>query len=96
MKTLMRDTSLEAFKKLEKIGTKQAEVLQTIIQYGPVCDRQIAKILNWEINRVTGRRKELIDMHMVRAVDKITSDTGRSAWRWESTYTPKNQLTLEL
>ena len=72
----MQDTSLEAYRKLEHIGSKQKACYKVIEVLGAACNYDIAGELNWEINRVTPRVKELRDLGLVeedyRAVQPIT------------------------
>ncbi len=42
------------------IETRQQQVLNILAKYGRSTNRQIAKALNWDINRVTGRVCELV------------------------------------
>lgn len=62
-----------------KLGERQTDVLQAIEKYQPVSNRQLANILHWPINSVTGRVKELRDMGFVSnsgtAYDEMTQRT---------------------
>ena len=62
-----------------KLGERQADVLSAIEKYQPVSNLQLANILNWPINSVTGRVKELREMGMVinsgTAFDEMTERT---------------------
>lgn len=62
----VQETSLEAYKILEpELGSLQKEVYY-IIQNNPgMSNHDIARYLQWEINRVTPRVKELRDKGIV-------------------------------
>ncbi len=72
----MQDTSLEAYKNLERLGDKQRKVYEVIRFFDYATNSMIAEHLNWSINRVTPRCKELREMGFVeesfRSIDPIT------------------------
>lgn len=76
---MIQQTSLLAFKKLENIGSKQRACYNVIQREGSASNYDIAKELNWEINRVTPRVKELREMGLVeeayKAMHPITERT---------------------
>ncbi len=83
--TQMQGTSLNAYAELEKKGLAltQEAVLDTIELYGTICNNEIAKILCWEINRVTGRVNELVKLGILEAKEKRPSRvTGRLSIAW--------------
>ena len=94
MKTKVRDTSLEAYNEIKsELGKKQLEVLLAIREREPCNNRTIAKYLNWEINRVTGRVNELNLEGLIQAGAKIMDyDTGRSTWAWTLTEKGVNKV----
>ena len=61
------------------IGMKQREVHTAIKNTVPATNRMIAKSLGWDINRVTGRVTELVNLGMVTSngthKDKQTNRT---------------------
>jgi len=82
--TQMLETSLEAYDLIKlKLSQKRAEVLKVIEDNEPVCDFQIAYILGWPINCVTGRRNELEKLGLIGKSHKGTSPTGRAAYFWK-------------
>lgn len=79
---MIADTSLQAFRELKDINHKQQTVLSCIYYNGPVCNYQIAELLDWEINRVTPRVNELNAMGKIELAYKDISPTGRKAKFW--------------
>ena len=56
----MQQTSLLAFQEIKKeLGNKQKEVFNMLKNLGCANNNILAHKLNWEINRVTGRIREL-------------------------------------
>lgn len=62
---MFQQTSLLAYRSLEHIGQKQKACYRIIKVLGPVCNQDIGYQLNWEINRVTPRVKELRELGYV-------------------------------
>lgn len=53
-------TSLEAFQKIQStLNRRQFEALKAVRSQPNVIEREIAYLLKWEINRVTGRRERI-------------------------------------
>ena len=66
------------------ISKRQAQVLKTIFQLGQATNRMIAKKLDWDINRVTGRVSELREKHLVdHAGDYYDTQTERTVNLWK-------------
>jgi len=83
--TQMLSTSLEAYDSIKAdLSRKRAEVLKVIEDNEPVCNFQVAQILGWPINCVTGRRNELEKLGLIEKSHKGTSPTGRSAYYWKT------------
>ena len=63
----MRSTQLNSWQQLQPtLSTRQCQVLEAIVKLGgKATNRQIAKCLSWEINRVTGRITELVGLGLV-------------------------------
>ena len=80
----MQQTSISAYRTLKNMGAKQTIVYNVIQNSGPVCNAQIADRLGWEINRVTGRVKELREMKRVEQAFKDKFN-GRTVIYWETT-----------
>lgn len=73
------DTSYPAFKEPGKDRCREI-VLSAIRTLGVCCDKQIAEYLGWEINRVTGRRGELLIEDKIVCVGKWKS--GKRTVNW--------------
>ena len=84
MQTNMNFTSLEAYGSIkEKLQEKEKQVISAIKQLGgKATNKQIAKFLGWEINRVTGRVNSLHDKKGILKADGIDRSTGRAATVW--------------
>jgi len=78
---MVKQTSLDAFLSV-KINKRESEVLEVIKNHPGLCNKEIAKVLGWEINRVTGRVKGLRDKGKVRQLGEKEYD-GRSVMTWE-------------
>ena len=60
---MIRKTQVDSFKKLKKtIEGKRKVVYDILITKGSATNRMIAKALGWDINRVTGRVTELVNL----------------------------------
>ncbi len=80
----MQFTSIDSYKRLEHIGNKQLAVYDSIKRQGTASNYDIAKDLNWEINRVTGRVKELREMNLVEEDHKdMHPITNRTVIYWK-------------
>ena len=78
-------TQLDSFEKtLENLGHKQQAVLRAIDDLGMASNRMIAKKLGWEINRVTGRVTELVNLGKVTSMNTaVDKDTNRTVTLWQ-------------
>lgn len=76
-------TSLFAYKSIVNLGAKQTTVLEKIEELQPCSNKQIAKSLGWEINRVTGRVNELAKLGLIKTERTATGETGRPEKLWE-------------
>lgn len=73
----MHENSLAAYKSLN-LTERQKEVLAVFSSCGvKMTDRQAAKQLRWEINRVDPRIGELIDMGVLEECDSVRGPYGR-------------------
>lgn len=76
-------SSLPAYKEKGKDFCRQ-QVFIAIRKLGLCNDRQIAEYLKWEINRVTGRRKELVDSNLIEQKHKAKDpETNRTVSFWQ-------------
>ena len=76
------ETSRQAYKSLKDLGDKQRQVLDTLGELGIASDQDIAEALGWEINRVTGRRNELVKFNLVKQHGVKTNQYGNKAKTW--------------
>jgi hypothetical protein len=74
----MHENSLAAYAELN-LTERQKEVLQAFLSCGGVkmTDRQAAKQLRWEINRVDPRIGELVKMGALEECNRIRGPMGR-------------------
>lgn len=76
-------TSRIAYASIENINSKQSEVLAKIEEIQPCSNKQIAKALKWEINRVTGRVNELAKKGFIKSEKVARNNIGRTEKLWE-------------
>lgn len=77
-------TSLWSYGNLKGLTGKRAEVYNVILNHGPICNADIADLLGWSINRVTGRTKELRELLKVQeAYKKRYQPTGQLVTYWQ-------------
>ncbi len=78
----VQPTSRWAYEEVD-LNARQAEVMGALKELGEASDQEIAERLGWTINRVTPRRGELEEMHLVvRARLKIGPFGHKvSVWR---------------
>ncbi len=82
--TLPLQNRNRSYSLLEHLNEKQQAVYDVICQYpAGISDRDIALLLGWSINRVTGRRNELARMGKVYTTgNKYDSQTSRMVSVW--------------
>lgn len=76
-------TSAVAYNGIKDLGNKQSEVLAKIEEIQPCSNKQIARSLKWEINRVTGRVNELAKMGLIKSERIARNSVGRLEKLWE-------------
>ncbi len=80
---MLQDTSLQAFSEiLPHLGARQKQVLKAIYVLGACCNQRIADYLNWPINYVCGRVKELRDKGLVVEAGRAKNRFGRAVHLW--------------
>ena len=85
---MVNDKSVSSYQKLFDEGTiskRQAQVLKVLhVDLGQATNRMIAKKLDWDINRVTGRVSELREKGLVEhAGDYKDTETDRTVNLWK-------------
>lgn len=61
----VENTKAASYGKIRNLTEKHEQILQVITKYPGICRRDLAQILNWPINRVTPRVRELIDSQRI-------------------------------
>ncbi len=90
----MAQTSLDAYEKV-KATRNEALVKEVVETLQPVTNEQIARALDWEINRVTGRTNGLEKKSLIARLDrKGVTKAGNSATRWVLVDSNDRQLRL--
>lgn len=80
---MLAHTSKSAYDSIrDSLGAKQRQVYDVIRRNEPVTNEQIAYLLGWEINRVTGRVNELVKMGFVAQMGHAKTKSGRNAKAW--------------
>jgi len=84
--TQVRDTSLEAYYSIERLGEKQRRVLAYIKAFPGSTDRELAQMMNCaDPNGVRPRRKELVDLGLVvECGARVCRVSGRRALTWRA------------
>jgi len=85
---MVNEKSTASYKKLLDDGVisrRQAQVLKVLkLELGQATNRMIAKKLDWDINRVTGRVSELREKGLVtHAGDYYDASTERTVNLWK-------------
>ena len=79
--------SRQSYKQLiesKTIGRKQVKVYKTIKSLGQATNRMIANDLGWDINRVTGRVTELVNLGLVTTSGTYKdTETNRTVTLWK-------------
>lgn len=83
---MIKDTSLQAYFELYAvIGKRQLEVYNAFKRYGAMTNKQLAQRLDWPINCVTPRVKELRALELVEVADIVMQLNSRKAILWQLT-----------
>ena len=80
----MRETSLDAYFSLQKLGHLQKQVYDAIKILGCPTDLEIAKFLGYsDPNKVRPRRNDLLKMQFITDCERrICSVSGRLSYSW--------------
>lgn len=80
----VRDTSLQAFATMQDhLSWCRSRVLQAIKELGEAPNKEIAKHLKWEINRVTPRTNELVKNKLVEGEKKYYRKSKKHVYYWK-------------
>src|ERR1017187_6161813 len=79
---MIQETSLWAYSvATQNLGAKQMEVLDALRFFPDAMNAEIARAMNWPVNRVTPRTGELIKIGLVFKVQRRTCKaTNGTAW----------------
>lgn len=82
----VRKTQVDSFNELQtEINDRQKSVYSVLTVHGNCTNREIAKYLQWDINRVTGRVTELVSRGMVMASGThYDNETKRTVTLWKA------------
>ena len=81
---MIRKTQVESYEKtLKTVSDRQKSVLSVLTVAGSATNRELAKLLGWDINRVTGRITELVNLGIVNTNGtKKDLETNRTVTLW--------------
>ena len=82
----IRTTQVNSLKQLKPTIASKRQTVHNVIKYlTPATNRNIAKHLGWDINRVTGRVTELVDLGKVKSNGTHKDlQTNRTVTVWEA------------
>ena len=84
MKTRVTETSLLAYTQLKPLSQRKRQVYH-VFKFNPECaytDKDLSRILNLEINRITPRRGEIADLNLIEKAGWTTQNRRRAQlWR---------------
>jgi predicted transcriptional regulator len=84
---MIRQTQVDSFNKLNNLDGKRKIVYDVITNLNMSTNRMIAKELGWDINRVTGRVTELVNLGLVTSDGTYyDEDTKRTVTLWKALY----------
>lgn len=92
-------TSIMSYRQLtpKALGKKQNSVLAFIIKHQPVSNKQLSMLMQWPINTITPRVKELRELGLVEAAGyNLDHATNRMEILWKPVDLHKNQAVLVL
>ena len=82
----VRKTQVDSFNELQtEINDRQKSVYSVLTVHGNCTNREIAKYLQWDINRVTGRVTELVNLGKVKSNGTYKDkQTNRTVTLWKA------------
>jgi hypothetical protein len=67
MKTNMHQNSLETFESIIKtLPASRAKVFEGINEHQPCTRQMLSRLMDWPINRITGRVTELLELNLIQ------------------------------
>jgi predicted transcriptional regulator len=89
---MVQDTTIQAYESIRAhLNEKQRKVRHVLQKFGPMDNEAIARALEWEINRVTPRIKEMRELGEVIEAGYTTTRSGRKAHLWKLKEEPTPQ-----
>ena len=80
----MNPLSLVAYFGIQpRLGNKQREVLESLMELNVATDREICNHLKWEINRITNRRGELLKKNLIVSAGLKRNEYGNLVEMWK-------------
>lgn len=81
---MIPETQLDAYRTIKKKDQKQNIVFRAIHDYGGLTFFELVKILDWQVNKITGRVNELVSKGLVQDSGKrrINPDSNKSGIIW--------------
>jgi predicted transcriptional regulator len=81
---MLQDTTIQAYDSIRAhLNEKQRKVRYVLQKFGAMDNESIAKWLEWPINTVTPRIKEMRDLGEVIEAGYTTTKSGRKAHLWK-------------
>lgn len=81
---MTQDTTLDAYNSIrEHLNEKQRKIRYVLQKFGPMDNEAIARALEWPINTVTPRVKEMRELGDVVEAGYTTTRSGRKAHLWQ-------------
>ena len=82
-----RQSQVDSYTELKESGTlsrRQDQIYKALKEQGMATNRMIAKHLGWDINRVTGRVTELVNLGKIdTAGNYLDKETNRTVTLWK-------------
>lgn len=91
---MIQQTSMMAYlENMKTLGSRQQAVLKAISTRDGICNQELAEMLGWPINSVTGRTKELVERGYVEEAFKdVYPPTNRTVIYWKQKARLENSL----
>lgn len=81
---MIPETQLDAFRQLKNANEKRSLVFRAIDSYGSLTLFELVKILQWPVNRISGRVRELSKQGKIKdsGLRRINPESGKSGIVW--------------
>ncbi|HYK01325.1 MAG TPA: hypothetical protein VE974_06185 [Thermoanaerobaculia bacterium] len=89
---MLQDTTLDAYNSIRAhLNEKQRKVRYVLEKFGPMDNEAIARALEWPINTVTPRVKEMRELGEVVEAGYTVTKSGRKAHLWKLKEEPASE-----